>query len=59
MAKLIDFKIKNLKSFLCLNGIIFSQKLQGPMQNCNLNNLSYYSAYNKIENISFVIFHEK
>lgn len=58
MTTLIDFKTKKFKEFSMTewNDIVY--KLEGPMQNCNWNNLNYYSAYNKIENISFVLFHE-
>ena len=58
MAKLIDFKIKKFKEFSMSEWNNILSKLEGPMQNCNWNNLSYYSAYNNINNISFVLFHE-
>ena len=32
--------------------------LEGSLHNCTWNNLNYYSAFNKIKNISLVIFHE-
>ena len=58
MTTLIDFKIKKFKEFSMPEWNYMVSKLEGPMQNCNWNTLNYYSAYNKIENISFVLFHE-
>ena len=56
---LTDFKIKKFQEFSMSSWNNLLTKLEGPLQNCNWNNLNYYSAYNKIENISFALFHEK
>ena len=54
----MDFKIKEFKSFTMSSWDNLLTELEGPLHNCNWNNLNYYSSYNKIENISFVIFYE-
>ena len=54
----MDFKIKEFKSFTMSSWDNLLNELEGPLHNCNWNNLNYYSSYNKIENISFAIFHE-
>ena len=54
----MDFKIKEFKSFTMSSWNNLLTELEGSLHNCTWNNLNYYSAYDKIENISFVIFHE-
>ena len=54
----MDFKIKQIKNFTMSSWNNLLSELEGPLQNCLWNNLDYYSSYNKIENISFVVFHE-
>lgn len=54
----MDFKIKQIKNFTMSSWNNLLAELEGPLQNCLWNNLDYYSSYNKIENISFVVFHE-
>jgi hypothetical protein len=55
---LMDFQTKEFKLFNMSSWNNLLAELEGSLHNCTWNNLNYYSAYNKIENISFVIFHE-
>lgn len=54
----MDLKVKKFNTFTMSSWDDLITKLEGPLHNCTWNNLNYYSAYNKIENISFMIFHE-
>ena len=55
----MDFQIKKFKSFNMMSWDNLLIDLEGPIHNCTWNNLNYYSAYDKITNNSFAIFHEK
>ena len=54
----MDLKVKKFNTFTMSSWNDLLTELEGPLHNCTWNNLNYYSAYNKIENISFSIFHE-
>ena len=54
----MDFQIKEFKSFDMSSWNSLLTGLEGSLHNCTWNNLNYYSAFNKIKNISLVIFHE-
>jgi hypothetical protein len=54
----MDFNIIDFKNFKLSSWDKLLNELEGPIHNCTWNNLNYYSAYNKIENISLAIFHE-
>ena len=54
----MDLKVKKFNTFTKSSWDDLVTELEGPLHNCTWNNLNYYSAYNKIENISFMIFHE-
>ena len=45
MTILVDFKIKKFKEFSMSEWNDIVSKLQGPMQNCNWNNLNYSLFY--------------
>jgi hypothetical protein len=54
----MDLKVKKFNTFTMSAWNDLLNELEGPLHNCTWNNLNYYSAYNKIKNISFTIFHE-
>ena len=55
----MDFKIKKFTDFSMFEWNNLLNELEGPIYNCNWNNLNYYSAYDKVKNVSFAIFYEK
>ena len=54
----MDFQIKKFTDFTMSswNNLLF--EMDGPIHNCNWNNLNYYSAYKKVTNYSRAIFYE-
>jgi len=54
----MEFKIKEFNNFNKSSWDDLLNQLEGPLQNCSWNNLSYYSAYKGISNISFAVFSE-
>ena len=54
----MDFEIKKFDDFTMSSWNDLLSEMDGPIHNCNWNNLSYYSAYEKMANYSRAVFYE-